>query len=109
MTSPVPSATTTTRPSLLFVAASIWVAISLTAGRVVAAFASAAIADLVQQAATALFLFGGFYLIARSAVPDLRPLSSVGFVRRPGTEGEFGRGLALGWAIAIALIAPAVV
>jgi hypothetical protein len=52
-------------------------------------------------------LFAGFYMMARSFVPDLRPLSGLGFVRRPGAAEEFGRGLALGWGIAIALVLPA--
>ena len=98
----------TSRPSLLFVAACIWVAVSLTVGRIAGNHLPAIDADLSQQAVTAMLLFGGFYLMARAAVTELRPLSSVGFVRRPGTDHEFGLGFAMGWAIAIALVLPAV-
>ena len=107
MTLPAVSQTTAPRTPLLFVAAAVWVAISMTAGRVAATSVPAAYSDLAQEAAIALLLFGGFYLIAKSSVPDLRPLSSVGFVIRPGTEREFGLGVALGWAIAIVLMLPA--
>ena len=108
MSSPVPAAATTSRPSLLFVAASIWVAVCLTAGRLLAFHAPAVYADLVQQAVIAILLFAGFYTLANAAVPDLRPLSSLGFVRRPGSDRESGLGLALGWAIALVLVLPAV-
>jgi hypothetical protein len=55
----------------------------------------------------AILLLGGFYLLAGAAIPDLRRLSSIGFVRRPGADREFGVGLALGWAVAITLVLPA--
>jgi hypothetical protein len=108
MSTPATTATTTSSPARVFVVACFWVAFSLTAGRIAAVHSPAAYADLVQQAVTAVLLFGGFYLLARAAVPDLRPLSSVGFVRRPGVARELGLGIALGWAVAIALLLPAV-
>src|SRR3978361_1146551 len=107
MSTPATSATATLSPARLFVVACFWVAVSLTAGRIAAVHSPAAYADLVPQVVIAVLLFGGFYLLARAAVPDLRPLSSVGFVRRPGADREFGLGLALGWAVAIALLLPA--
>ena len=92
---------------MLFVVACIWVVVGLTAGRLVAVHIQASYADAIQQAVTAFLLIAGFYLLARAAVPDLRPLSSLGLVRRPGLDREFGLGLALGWAVAIAFVLPA--
>ena len=85
MSSPVPAAATTSRPSLLFVAASIWVAVCLTVARLAAVHAPAFYGDLVQQTVLAVLLFAGFYTLAQTAVHDLRPLSSLGFVRRPAS------------------------
>jgi hypothetical protein len=63
--------------------------------------------DAVHEVIAAALLAGGFYAIARAYVHDLRPLSSIGFVLRPGIAVEFGRGAALGWGMAIALVMPA--
>ncbi len=109
MSSPVTTPTIASSPARLFVVACFWVAVSLTAGRIAAVHMPAAYTDLVQQVVIAVLLFGGFYMLARASVPDLRPLSTVGFVRRPGADREFGLGAALGWAIAIAMVLPAVV
>lgn len=64
-------------------------------------------AALVQTFALLLLAVAGFYWIALRRVSDLRPLSAIGFVRRPGVGREIGVGLAVGWAIAIALVLPA--
>ena len=50
---------------------------------------------------------GGFYWIALRRVPELRPMSAIGFVQRPSQGREFRLGLAIGWAIAVALVLPA--
>ena len=63
---------------------------------------------LCGRTVTAAVLFCGFLWAARRWVVDLRPLSAIGFVRRPGMGREFGIGAALGWAIALALVLPAV-
>lgn len=107
MTSAASNPATASRPALLFVAACVWVAVSLTAGQLAAVHISSADTDLVRQTVIAALLFGGFYMMSRAAVPELRPLSSLGFVRRPGADLEFGLGLALGWGIALALVVPA--
>jgi len=80
---------------------------SLGAASQMARFFPVQIADLAHYGIAALLLFAGFYGMARLFVADLRPLSAVGFVRRPGIGGEFARGAALGWGIAIALVLPA--
>ncbi len=95
------------RPALVFLFASAWIVVALAAGRLAAALLPGAAYDMVREAATAATLLGGFYVMARVAVPDLRALSSVGFVRRPGAGKEFGLGAALGWAISLALVLPA--
>lgn len=64
-------------------------------------------AMLVQTCALLVLAVAGFYWIALRRVHDLRPLSAIGFVRRPGVGRELGLGLAVGWAIAIALVLPA--
>lgn len=97
----------TSRSASLFLLTAAWIVLSLAAGREASALAPALWEDLVREVATAGLLFAGFYLLAKRWLPDLRPLSSVGFVRRPGIATEFGVGAALGWAVAIALVLPA--
>lgn len=89
---------------MLFLLSCVWIAVSLAAGRLAGTLAPPAAADLVAEAIAALSLFGGFLLLARTGIADLRPLSSIGFVKRPTSKDEFGRGLALGWGIALALV-----
>lgn len=60
----------------------------------------------LQQALSVLLLFSGFYLGSRRWITNLRPMSSVGFVRRPSAMSEFGLGAAIGWAIALGLVLP---
>ncbi len=95
------------RSALLFILAALWVAASLTGGRIAALVAAPLWKDVVRQCATAVLLAAGLYAIARSGMDDLRPLSGIGFVRRPGARREFALGLALGWGIALVLVVPA--
>ncbi len=63
----------------------------------------------VLRAAIQLVLtLAGFYWIAIRRVQDVRALSAVGLVQRPSKWREVGLGLALGWAIAVVLVLPAV-
>lgn len=97
-----------TSPALLFVLSCMWIVVSLAGGRLAAALvASDASAELVRYSATAAMLFGGFYVAGRWSVPDLRPLSSIGFVRRPTAPRELALGIALGWGAGLALMLPA--
>ncbi len=98
----------TISPALLFVLSCMWIVVSLAGGRLAGTLSSATWYDLSRELFTAAMLFGGFYLLARLGIPDLRPLSSVGFVKRPGIAREFGLGAALGWGIALGLVLPAV-
>ena len=91
----------------LFLLSAAWIVLSLAVAGEMTKLVPALWEDLVHEAIAAALLAGGFYAMARAYVPDLRPLSSIGFVRRPGIATEFGRGAALGWAIAIALVLPA--
>lgn len=94
-------------PALLFVLSCGWIVVSLAGGRLAGTLSSPAWYDLSREAATAAMLFVGFYAMARFGVTDLRPLSSVGVVRRPGIAAEFGRGAALGWGLSLAMVLPA--
>ncbi|MGI4852769.1 MAG: hypothetical protein ACRYF4_01830 [Janthinobacterium lividum] len=94
-------------PALLFVLSCGWIVVSLAGGRLAGTLSSPAWYDLSREAVTAAMLFVGFYAMARLGVPDLRPLSSVGMVRRPGIGTEFGRGAALGWGFSVAMVLPA--
>ncbi len=98
----------TISPALLFVLSCMWIVVSLAGGRLAGALLPGFWYDLSREAFTAVMLFAGFYLMARLGVADLRPLSSVGFVRRPGLAREFGVGAALGWGISLTLMLPAV-
>lgn len=97
----------TSRSASTFLLSTVWIALALASAGELSRLAPAVHADLAREVIAAAFLFGGFYLLARFFVTDLRPLSSVGFVRRPGAGVELARGLALGWGIAIALVLPA--
>lgn len=92
----------------LFVLACVWVAVSLAGGRLTGTLAPTLWFDVVRQAVAVALLFCGFYGMAKLGVHDLRPLSSLGFVKRPTASEELGRGAALGWGIALVLVAPAV-
>ena len=98
----------TSRPAALFLLSAAWIVLSLSVAHELCALAPALWQDFARQLIAAVLLFAGFYVLARAWVPDLRPLSSIGFVRRPGIATEFGLGAALGWAIALAFILPAV-
>ena len=97
----------TSRSASTFLLSAVWIVLALASARELSRLASPMHADVAREAIAAAFLFGGFYLLARFFVPDLRPLSSVGFVRRPSAGVELAQGLALGWGIAIALVLPA--
>ncbi|SDF18393.1 hypothetical protein [Terriglobus roseus] len=95
------------RPAATFLLSAAWTVLSLLSASELSQLVPVIWADFAREVIAALLMLGGFYAMARFWVPDLRPLSSLGFVRRPGIEGEFGRGIALGWGIAIALVLPA--
>jgi hypothetical protein len=95
------------RTASLFLLSAAWIVLSLAVAGEMTRLVPALWEDLVREVVAAALLFGGFYRIAKAYVPDLRPLSSVGFVKRPGVATEFGLGAALGWGIAIALVLPA--
>ncbi|MEZ2346134.1 hypothetical protein [Terriglobus sp. RCC_193] len=94
------------RPAATFLLSAAWIVLSLLSASELSQLVPAMWTDFAREMVTALLLAGGFYAMARVWVPDLRPLSSLGFVRRPGIAGELGRGVALGWGIAIALVLP---
>ncbi len=95
------------RPATTFLLSAAWIVLSLAVAGEMTQLVPAMWVDLTREVVAAVLLFGGFYAMSNAFVKDLRPLSSVGFVRRPGIAGEFARGLALGWGIAIALLLPA--
>ncbi len=84
--------------------ARIWTVVSLAGGQLAGALAGPDRGDAARYGAAAALLFAGFWLLARFGVRDLRPLSSIGLVRRPGLRTEFGKGVALGWAIGLAMV-----
>lgn len=55
-----------------------------------------------------VLLAAGLLAIARMRVPDLRPLSALGLVRRSSAGHEAALGAAVGWAVAVALVLPGV-
>ncbi len=107
MTSGVPTQPAV-KPGLLFVLSCCWVVVSLAGGRLAATLGAGVWYDVLRLTATAAMLLAGFYLMAMLAIPDLRPLSSIGLVRRPGLGREFGVGAALGWGLALSLLLPAI-
>lgn len=95
------------RPAATFLLSAAWTVLSLLSAGELSRLVPVMWTDVAREVIAALLLMGGFYAMARVWVPELRPLSSIGFVRRPGIAGELGRGVALGWGIAIALVLPA--
>ena len=95
------------RPAVTFLMSAAWIVLCLLSSGELARLAPTVLSDFVRELIAAILLGGGFYALAKAWVPALRPLSSIGFVRRPGIGGEFARGAALGWGIAIALVLPA--
>ncbi|AFL88231.1 hypothetical protein Terro_1945 [Terriglobus roseus DSM 18391] len=102
-----PTRPRTNRVASLFLLSAAWIVLSLAVAGEVTKPVPVLWEAIVREIVAAALLAGGFYAIARAYIADLRPLSSIGFVRRPGIAAEFGRGAALGWAIAIALVLPA--
>lgn len=86
-----------------------WTVVSLAGGRLAGVLSTANWSDGARYGTTAALLFAGFWLLARFGITNLRPLSSVGLVRRPGQGTELGKGVALGWAIGLAMVLPSVV
>lgn len=95
------------RPAATFLLSAAWIVLCLLSAGELSRLAPPLWTDFARELIAAVLLGGGFYALARAWVKDLRPLSSIGFVRRPGIGGEFARGAALGWGIAIALVLPA--
>ena len=95
------------RPAATFLLSAAWIVLSLLSAGELARLAPPVLSDFVRELIAAALLGGGFYALAKAWVADLRPLSSIGLVRRPGIGGEFAKGAALGWGIAIALVLPA--
>jgi membrane protease YdiL (CAAX protease family) len=66
-------------------------------------------APLVQQAMLAFLLLLGFAGLGSWLDHQRAPIAAQGFPRREGFLGEWGMGLATGWAIALAAILPLIV
>ena len=92
-------------PAVAFVLSAIWIALSIGFSGALLRFLPGN-TDWLGPLLTASLLFGGFYLIAVRLIPERRPLSSAGFVRRPSAGAELALGVALGWGSAIALVLP---
>lgn len=90
-----------------FLLSACWIALALLTSRVALHVLPDANGGIVHAALDALLLFAGLYWIGFRTVPNARPLSSVGFVRRPTQWTEFGAGIAIGWGIALLLVLPA--
>ncbi len=95
------------RAGWTFVLSACWVLALLVLSIVMVHVVTGPRAALVQAAALLLLSFTGFYWIAHRRVPELRPLSAIGFTRRPSQGRELLLGVAIGWAIALALVLPA--
>lgn len=95
------------RPAATFLLSAAWIVLCLLSAGELSRLVPPFWTDFTRELIAAVLLGGGFYALAKAWVPELRPLSSIGFVRRPGIGGEFARGSALGWGIAIALVLPA--
>ncbi len=95
-----------TRAAGTFVLSAAWVVALLLVSIVLIHIAPGPHAPVAQASIRLVLSFAGLYWIALRRVPNLRPLSAIGFVRRPSQWRELGLGLALGWAIAAALVLP---
>ncbi len=90
-----------------FVFAVTWVVALLAVSAVLAHVAPGAHAPVLQAAVRLVLSFAGLYWIAWRRVRTVRPLSAVGFVRRPSQWEELGVGVAVGWGVAVTLVLPA--
>ncbi len=104
----VPEALAKRRAALTFLLAVCWIFVSLFVSRFIVRFLPPGTEALGQECLNALLLLAGLLFIGSRTVPGLRPMSSIGFVRRPTQGAEFTRGLALGWAVALALLVPGI-
>lgn len=91
---------------MLFVLACIWTVVSLAGGRLAGVLFSDGWTDIARYSVSIALLLTGFWMLARLGLSDLRPLSSIGMVKRPGMNTEFGKGAALGWAVGLATVLP---
>jgi hypothetical protein len=107
MNGSTPTRVRSNRTASLFLLSAAWIVLSLAVAGEMTRLVPALWEDLAREVVAAVLLFAGFYGISKAYVSDLRPLSSIGFVKRPGVATEFGLGAALGWAIAIAMVLPA--
>ncbi len=90
-----------------FVLCAAWLLALLVVSVVLLHLAPGEHAPVLRAAFQLVLTFAGFYWIAARRMRDLRPLSAVGLVRRPTMWREMGLGVALGWAVAVALVLPA--
>ncbi len=106
-TSAPPSARSENSSAVTFVLSAMWVALALPLAAVLMGRAPGA-PEWAGAALTDVLLLSGLYAIARVRVRAMRPLSSLGFVRRPTAGREAALGLLLGWGMVLLLLLPAV-
>ncbi len=90
-----------------FVLCAVWLLALLFVSVVLLHLAPGEHAPVLRAGIQLLLTLAGFYWIAVRRVKDLRPLSAVGLVQRPSMWREAGLGIALGWAVAVLLVLPA--
>lgn len=93
--------------AMTFAASAAWIVFATLLSRIAAAVVPQPLSEFFYWLFLSGLLFGGFALLARVSVPDLRAMSAVGFVRRPTAGREFALGVAIGWGLTIALLLPA--
>lgn len=76
----------------------------LLAGRGSTGLVSSEWKPLVEQAMLAFLLLLGFAGLGFTLNRQVQPVSAQGFPRRPGWTGEFGMGMAVGWAAALVCV-----
>lgn len=96
------------RAATTFLLAACWIAVALFTSRTSMHILPSANGAILHAALDALLLFAGLYWIAFRTISQARPLSSVGFVRRPTQWLELGAGVAIGWGVAVLMVLPAV-
>lgn len=63
-------------------------------------------APVSTELVTVVLLLGGLLVLGAVRAPGIRPLSTVGLVRRPSAGRETGLGAAIGWAVGVLLVLP---